>query len=469
MFCLHARSPRVLDVCCGPGRTLTKEPDVTELSYQMKQHSVQDLINRYDRGTLNLEPGFQRKSVWSLADRKKLIESIVHGYPLPAVFFYKRNEDGHTIYDVIDGKQRLESILMFSGEMRGQRFSAKFQLPGETEKREHNWRSLCRQRKQNHINDYQLQVIEIDGEMGDVVELFVRINSTGKALTSAEKQHAKYYDKSPFLRTAAALAKKMSSKLIEAGVLSDTQISRMKDVELMCELILSVHRGGPINEKAALDAAMKSTELTAREVGKAVDRTRSAIMHALKILPNLKSTRFRKLSDFYSLVVLLASLESERAILSDKKRNRLAGEILTAFSTAVDKLNDQRQRVESIDPELALYREYLLTVIQGTDKYNPRLKRGQILRAMIEPIFAKKDDKRLFTTEQRRILWNSTDTKICRGCRRSIGWHNFAADHVNPHSKGGRTELANAAVLCRGCNSSKGSRTGVTRLRRRVA
>lgn len=65
----------------------TEEPDVAKLTYPMKQRSVQDLINRYDRRSLNLEPGFQRKSVWSLADCKKLIESIVHGYPVPTEFF----------------------------------------------------------------------------------------------------------------------------------------------------------------------------------------------------------------------------------------------------------------------------------------------------------------------------------------------------------------------------------------------
>lgn len=60
---------------------------MAKLTYQMKQRRVQDLINRYHRRTLKLVPGFQRKSVWYLADCKKLIESIVYGYPVPTEFF----------------------------------------------------------------------------------------------------------------------------------------------------------------------------------------------------------------------------------------------------------------------------------------------------------------------------------------------------------------------------------------------
>lgn len=79
---------------------------------------------------MNLEPGFQRQSVWSTRDREKLIDSILRNYPLPAIFLYRNNKDGEIIYEVIDGKQRLESIFMFMGLMRGQ-FWTKVQLPGD--------------------------------------------------------------------------------------------------------------------------------------------------------------------------------------------------------------------------------------------------------------------------------------------------------------------------------------------------
>ncbi|MEX0613195.1 MAG: DUF262 domain-containing protein, partial [Pirellulales bacterium] len=37
-------------------------------------------------GHLNLEPGFQRKSVWTLRDRRKFIESVLEQFPVPSIF-----------------------------------------------------------------------------------------------------------------------------------------------------------------------------------------------------------------------------------------------------------------------------------------------------------------------------------------------------------------------------------------------
>jgi uncharacterized protein with ParB-like and HNH nuclease domain len=79
---------------------------------------------------LNLDPGFQRKSVWTFSDRLRLIQSIVVGYPLTSVFLYRRDQNGRVVYDVIDGKQRLETIFMFTklGRFKKQWFEAKLDL-----------------------------------------------------------------------------------------------------------------------------------------------------------------------------------------------------------------------------------------------------------------------------------------------------------------------------------------------------
>lgn len=441
---------------------------MAELRYEAKQHSVQDIIHRHQHGSLNLEPGFQRNSVWSDSDRRKLIESIVRGYPLPAIFFYKRHDNGEIRYDVIDGKQRLETILRFAGEIRGKRFSTRLQLEEDESRQEYDWKKLVRLRKQTLITGYELQVIEVDGSMSDVVDLFVRINSTGKALTKAEKRHAKYYANSVFFKAAARLAEQLAPTLLQHGILSETQISRMKNIELVSELMLSIHRGEPVNEKAALDAVMQSTELTVRQVASSVNRTKAAVRKTLKLLPNIKGTRYRKTSDFYTLVLLMSQFESQKLVLSDARRNRQAREVLTAFSVGVDRLNEQRRKAETLDPGATLHREYLLTVMQGTDKYNVRLKRQAILRGLIEPIFERKDERRLFSPEQRRILWNTSEAKVCaeKSCSRKLGWDDFTADHINPWSKGGRTELENAAIYCWSCNSSKGNRRSRPRFAR---
>ena len=104
---------------------------MSTIDYEAHPKTCQDLINLYEKKHLNLNPGFQRSSVWGESDRRKLIESILLHYPLPALFFYCRQHHGEIIYDVIDGKQRLESILMFTGAIRGHRFWTRAKLSDE--------------------------------------------------------------------------------------------------------------------------------------------------------------------------------------------------------------------------------------------------------------------------------------------------------------------------------------------------
>jgi len=71
------------------------------------ERTINEMVLLFRNKQINLDPGFQRKSVWSQLDRRRLIQSIVSEYPLPNIFLYRRNVKGKTVYDVIDGKQRL--------------------------------------------------------------------------------------------------------------------------------------------------------------------------------------------------------------------------------------------------------------------------------------------------------------------------------------------------------------------------
>ena len=91
------------------------------------EKTVNELSLLFRNRQINLDPGFQRNSVWSQVDRRRLIRSITAGYPLPSIFLYRQESRGRTIYNVLDGKQRLETIYMFTGlgRFRRQRFHVK--------------------------------------------------------------------------------------------------------------------------------------------------------------------------------------------------------------------------------------------------------------------------------------------------------------------------------------------------------
>lgn len=115
-------------------------------------------------------------------------------------------------------------------------------LPGHEESEWINWKKLCKRKLQHFVTGYRIPPsIEVDGDIGDIIDVFVRIDSTGKALTPQEKRRAKYYD-SRFLFDAGKLARRFESYFKDMGILSAGQINRMKHVELMCQLMLSVHQ-----------------------------------------------------------------------------------------------------------------------------------------------------------------------------------------------------------------------------------
>jgi hypothetical protein len=77
------------------------------ISEYMEQHS----LNKY-----HYNPAYQRHgAVWNVEQKSFLLDSIFKNYPMPPIFLrsilYK--ETGKTTYDVIDGKQRLETIRDF--------------------------------------------------------------------------------------------------------------------------------------------------------------------------------------------------------------------------------------------------------------------------------------------------------------------------------------------------------------------
>lgn len=430
---------------------------MTTIGYKADQKTIQEILNLYEKGHLNLEPGFQRSSVWALRDREKLIDSILRAYPLPSIFLYRRYEDGDLVYDVIDGKQRIESILMFTGAMRG-RFQTKSILPGDERPDWLGWNTIKRKKLQYKITGYNLQIIEVTGELADIIDLFVRINSTGKALTGQEKRHARYY-RSGFLRKAGQLARRYEDYFRSAKILSPMQISRMKHVELMCELMIAAHTEEVTNKKAALDKVMDSDSIRGRDLDRAASLAVTALNRLRLMFPKLYQTRFHQLSDFYSLAVLIQKFERQRMILNDRNRNRLAWDLLVAFSTGVDMVRMRQKEIKSPEPGQELYREYLLTVLQGTDEISQRKKRFDMLCGLLEPLFQRKDRIRTFSKEQRRILWNSTEVPRCAVGNHLMTWDDFTVDHIDPWSKGGRTTLENADLMCQRHNARKGNRT----------
>lgn len=163
-------------------------------SYPM---SIGELVSLYDDEDLEIHPEFQRVFRWEQDQKSTLIESILLGIPLPSIFVSQRN-DG--VWDVVDGLQRISTILSFMGKMKDEHgdlmeplklSSTRYlkQLEGKVwiadgdDKTSEVSSEIKRIFKREKIN---ITIIKRESEEGAKFELFQRLNTGGTKLSRQE-------------------------------------------------------------------------------------------------------------------------------------------------------------------------------------------------------------------------------------------------------------------------------------------
>ncbi len=412
---------------------------------------------------INLNPGFQRLSVWTENQQKLLINSILSEMPLPNIFLWERKEGKKIIYDVIDGKQRIESIIAFtryrkpiavSIDSEGQN---NWKFKGQYEWK---WKEICDEETsiKRTFNNYKIPVVLIKGTLASIESVFIRINSTGKTLTKQEIRKAKWRN-SPLLIESEKLAAKYERVFISYGILSAGQISRMKAVELVSELLLSIMREDVLDKKKALDTIFANDNVRSTSLAKASRELSSIINLIKKRYEVLRETRMRRPSDFYAFVFCLWKMKRDGYVVDDISSIQRAVEILKLLSVELAGYTNAMRKGEIIRLS-EVSRRYRETVSYGTDSARNRRDRVKIIEKLIRNGFKGKDFKRGFTDEQKQILWHGTKDKICsfRGCKKKLTWDDVEIDHVAPHSRGGTTSLKNGQIMCRKHNRVKSNK-----------
>ncbi|MFK5975447.1 MAG: DUF262 domain-containing protein [Sulfurovum sp.] len=78
--------------------------------------SFGEIMNIYEDGDLIVSPEYQRAFRWNIQQRSDFIESILLGVPIPPIFVAE-DEDGK--WELVDGLQRISTILSFFGILKG--------------------------------------------------------------------------------------------------------------------------------------------------------------------------------------------------------------------------------------------------------------------------------------------------------------------------------------------------------------
>ncbi|MBL0625948.1 DUF262 domain-containing protein [Aeromonas jandaei] len=212
--------------------------------------SISNFYEEYCVGKYNMNPPYQRLSVWSVEKKAFFIDSILKNLPIPPVFLRQKIDDktGKTSYEVIDGKQRLTSIVEFIEDQ----FSTtdEGEDPFHDEELAGKLFSELNDEKMSQYKKlfwrYQIPVEYIDSDDPIVIDrIFDRLNRNGEPLNGQELRHSNYYD-SNLLK----LAYHLSKHPFWTERLKATDKARMEDVEFISELMF---------------ALIENTELTATD------------------------------------------------------------------------------------------------------------------------------------------------------------------------------------------------------------
>ncbi len=232
------------------------------VKYDIRLYSVRDFYEWRERGELELQPKFQRRLVWSEKARSYLMDSIVRGKPIPKIYLRQlvNPRTKRTVREVVDGQQRLQTVLTFLKD--GFRIS---HLHNEEHGGEYY--SELDEETQKEILAYEFAVgLLHDATDAEVYDVFARLNTYSVRLNHQELRNALFYG--AFKVAAYQLATEFMTFWQANKVFTDARLARMDEAEFTSELLIAMIDGIKPKSKGIIDGyyAKYDDELPGRSV-----------------------------------------------------------------------------------------------------------------------------------------------------------------------------------------------------------
>lgn len=174
---------------------------ISDVVCKGKDYTIGSLISLWETRELKI-PEFQRKYVWKIEQASKFIESLMLGLPIPSLMFY---EDSDSYLLIIDGQQRIKSILLFVGAIskdnasRHEKSMCNFTLTGLAKDSPYCNRAYCdftdkeKRILKNKCSLYINLISLNDPEnLSSIYYIFERLNTGGTLLTAQEIRNCIY-------------------------------------------------------------------------------------------------------------------------------------------------------------------------------------------------------------------------------------------------------------------------------------
>lgn len=316
-------------------------------------------------GKIEITPPFQRNPVWTERQKSYLIDSVLNGYPIPELYIQEVvDEDGNSNYKIVDGQQRMRSVLDFLDDKFGMNREDSPQFNGA------HFKDLTPDQKRAFYS-YNFVVRALpDMEESDIREIFKRLNRNVVSLNTQELRKAIY--SGPLIQLVSDLSEKEFWGQLRFFTAND--VKRMKDEEYISELCL-VSIDGINNKKDRLEVFYQESEIGFTH-GDELNRTFERVLSFLEpMAQDLSHTRWRNKTDFYTLFYALSKKQLMLPSVGEEKINEVKNALINFSGNVNEFLELDNEGIEEFPQYI---KDYAKGVRAATD-YSARTIRQTAL------------------------------------------------------------------------------------------
>jgi hypothetical protein len=435
--------------------------------------TIENLLRIKDSNMLVVNSEYQRGPVWNESQQKKLIDSVLRGYPLPLIYLHikkvetidlRGNSTVTEKYEIIDGQQRINSLYKYwKGHFKlfdPEKDDAKARFPKFIRDVICDW-SHCfyddlTDDLKNKFNSTELSYVRINTDDEDEArDLFIRLQA-GTPLNDQEKRDAWPGGYTEFVLSIAGKrnnirypghdffndwVKKASQRNVDGqdGV-KDIGKSRKLCAGLGMLYLKNAASGNWIDLKIQNIDDFYHQNVSLKMDDTRVVRFKNLLNLALKCLNGYTG---KKLDDHevYHIILLLDGLYDD-----------YTESWVTNFQVALDKFRNEFANAKKFKKGEYFHNYALLTSASAGSANSLKTRHNfftQKMFEMLKPIL--KDKTRIYGELEREILYYRYDKK-CKICGSEIPWKDLEIHHVDQYQYGGQTVLENGVPVHKKCH-----------------
>lgn len=313
----------------------------------------------------NFSPAYQRDSVWDIEKQSFFIDSLLKNCPIPPIFLHQKIDEssGRTTFDVIDGKQRLTSIIKFienkipasdefaDGPLYDAKIAGVYFKDLDSEELKSYKSAFWR---------YSIPIEYIDSDDKTLIDnIFDRLNRNGEKLEGQELRRASYHN-----TDLLKFIERIADEEPWSTLLSRLKTKRMEHYEFISEILFQQIEKKVLHaDQKAIDALYKQYATTDITNTVHEDRFIEASKYLLDLGLDFESYKVSGVSHLYGIWCLVQYCLDKKIDAQDisgklnefyyelrnaTEPNRHVAEYKKSMSSRTRDQSQRRKRMESL-------------------------------------------------------------------------------------------------------------------------